>query len=518
MAKVVKKAAKKATKKVPARSVPVRSRSVLIRFAAVLLPAGMLVLAFSFAASLLWSSPLVARADENHLADGSDQTLTTYEGIATSTILTGTDLDGDTISFSVSNLPDPATGTLTCAGSPCVIDEVFGSTNGTVPMVVFTPAPGFIGTTNFDFTADDGTNAPYDPENPEIVNQDGTITIQVIAPAAPDCSGVIPTDLEVNVTQSITNDPDSGFHGNWALDNFTRTIKVWNSNVEGYHCAEATDAGTFVTTGPLGPQNGDALAADINGTMTGSTGRMVIHGTFNPAEGWVTTGSAPAQDCSIAGTCEEGLTHKWVNNYFTEPTYDYPNWGWTYTSCGHSSWTNAAAGSTGDIVTGPTEEVCTVENPAPSSGGSSGTSDNNGGGTVLGLIGSVFVNPSSGGQVLGTSTAATSTDDLPAGCSAYLGGYLRMGGKNNVEDVKKLQLFLNTHTDAGLPVSGVFGKMTFEAVKKFQLANWEKVLKPWVSLGLSTDHTATGYVYKTTKHAINLLSCSTYNAPEPQLP
>jgi hypothetical protein len=64
MAKTGKKtaAAKRAGKKAPARSVPVRSRSILVRFAAVLLPAGMLVLALSFAASLFWSSPLIARA------------------------------------------------------------------------------------------------------------------------------------------------------------------------------------------------------------------------------------------------------------------------------------------------------------------------------------------------------------------------------------------------------------------------------------------------------------------------
>jgi hypothetical protein len=119
--------------------------------------------------------------------------------------------------------------------------------------------------------------------------------------------------------------------------------------------------------------------------------------------------------------------------------------------------------------------------------------------------------------VLGTSTEA-SDSDLPAGCSAYLDGYLRMGGNNNPEAVKKLQTFLNAHMNAGLPVTGVFGPMTFEAVKNFQVANWEKVLKPWVAYGLPSDHTPTGYVYKTTKHAINLISCSSINEPEPQLP
>ena len=41
---------------------------------------------------------------------------------------------------------------------------------------------------------------------------------------------------------------------------------------------------------------------------------------------------------------------------------------------------------------------------------------------------------------------------------------------------------------------------------------------PWLPFGLANDHTATGYVYKTTKYKINLIQCSTLNLPKPQLP
>ncbi len=55
--------------------------------------------------------------------------------------------------------------------------------------------------------------------------------------------------------------------------------------------------------------------------------------------------------------------------------------------------------------------------------------------------------------------------------------------------------------------------MTFDAVKSFQLKYWDQILKPWVPFGLATDHTATGYVYKTTQRWINLTQCSTLDIP-----
>jgi hypothetical protein len=60
--------------------------------------------------------------------------------------------------------------------------------------------------------------------------------------------------------------------------------------------------------------------------------------------------------------------------------------------------------------------------------------------------------------------------------------------------------------------------MTYAAVKQFQVKHWENVLAPWVKFGLTSDHTATGYVFKTTKHTINLLNCASLNEPAPQLP
>jgi len=151
-----------------------------------------------------------------------------------------------------------------------------------------------------------------------------------------------------------------------------------------------------------------------------------------------------------------------------------------------------------------------VVTPPSSTGGSN---PGNGGGVIGGPNGFGFVNTNNGGQVLGTSTEA-----LPAGCELYISGYLKKGS-SNVAQVKKLQTFLNTFMNAGLPVTGVFGALTFEAVKAFQVKHFDEVLAPWVKFGLESDHTATGYVYKTTQRMINLVQCNhSIIIPAPQLP
>ncbi|HVV39084.1 MAG TPA: Ig-like domain-containing protein [Candidatus Paceibacterota bacterium] len=150
-------------------------------------------------------------------------------------------------------------------------------------------------------------------------------------------------------------------------------------------------------------------------------------------------------------------------------------------------------------------------------GGSSNTNTGNGGGgggTVVGLIGSVNTNPTgntSGGQVLGAST------DLPAGCSIYFDGYVKKGS-TNTELIKKLQTFLNSNLGLSIPITGVFGQMTLDAVNKFQVKYADEILKPWFDKGLSKDMNPSGYVYKTTARMINLLSCSSLEIPVPQLP
>lgn len=118
--------------------------------------------------------------------------------------------------------------------------------------------------------------------------------------------------------------------------------------------------------------------------------------------------------------------------------------------------------------------------------------------------------PAPQGEVLG---AATGTPELalPPACAAnpYLRDYLKMGKKNDPEQVKLLQTLLNEHMDAHLPITGHFGSLTKKWVKAFQKKNHAEIIKPWIDAGYKGKdiESGTGYVYKTTKRAINMIKC-----------
>jgi Putative peptidoglycan binding domain len=98
-------------------------------------------------------------------------------------------------------------------------------------------------------------------------------------------------------------------------------------------------------------------------------------------------------------------------------------------------------------------------------------------------------------QVLGaaTSTAATCED-------MYLTSYLREGQNNPVDQVVRLQAFLNAFGFT-TSVTGTFDAATTEAVRKFQVQYLTEVLRPWnLTVG-------TGYVFKTTRATINNIIC-----------
>jgi hypothetical protein len=137
----------------------------------------------------------------------------------------------------------------------------------------------------------------------------------------------------------------------------------------------------------------------------------------------------------------------------------------------------------------------------PGSGGSIAPSS----GQVLGA----YITPEELGKVFGVATCSTE----------YLNSYIKTGAKNDPEQVKKLQSFLNENQGANLPLTGIYGSLTMKAVNKFQVAHGVYVLKPWIDAGLHSDiKEPTGYVYKTTKRWINLLMCPDLNIPIPQLP
>jgi hypothetical protein len=103
-------------------------------------------------------------------------------------------------------------------------------------------------------------------------------------------------------------------------------------------------------------------------------------------------------------------------------------------------------------------------------------------------------------EVLGTST-----------CTEQITTYIKIGETNDVEEVEILQEFLNNNYGENLVVDGIYGIKTYEAVKRFQLAEKDAVLTPW---GLDD---ATGYVYVTTQIHLNNLMCEALSLEIPEL-
>ena len=94
-------------------------------------------------------------------------------------------------------------------------------------------------------------------------------------------------------------------------------------------------------------------------------------------------------------------------------------------------------------------------------------------------------------------------------CTRYMRGYVFPNSeKNDIEEVKKLQVFLNEAYNENLAVDGTYDADDIEAVKRYQLTHQEQILWPW---NLTTP---TANVYRTTVTKLNLEMCG-YEMDEP---
>ena len=91
-------------------------------------------------------------------------------------------------------------------------------------------------------------------------------------------------------------------------------------------------------------------------------------------------------------------------------------------------------------------------------------------------------------------------------CLPYLINYFRNSTDNNVDEVKKLQIFLNKYEGYNqLPSTGYYGAKTRQAVKSFQEKYSAEILSPW------DLKQGTGWILQTTLDKINQLYCEVYN-------
>lgn len=84
-----------------------------------------------------------------------------------------------------------------------------------------------------------------------------------------------------------------------------------------------------------------------------------------------------------------------------------------------------------------------------------------------------------------------SADESVCTIHPYLQNPIKLGARNNPEDVKLLEQFLNRYENANLPIDGIYSREDYYAVIKWQEKHADDVLKPW---GLKKG---TGYVFKT---------------------
>jgi len=166
----------------------------------------------------------------------------------------------------------------------------------------------------------------------------------------------------------------------------------------------------------------------------------------------------------------------------------------------------------------PTVSSTPVPTP-PGGGGNGGGGDDSGnrgrfqGSTGNGRVTTPIISPepTPNGRVLGAEVSCV-------GNGPYLKSYIKLGKKNDPNEVKKLQEFLNKYAGENLSVTGFYGRLTLGAVNRFQVENWEEILNPWVAYGLANPKAPTGYVYKTTLRAINMTVCPELQLQKPELP
>jgi hypothetical protein len=148
----------------------------------------------------------------------------------------------------------------------------------------------------------------------------------------------------INVEEKVKNDVDSGYGGNWAIDNYTRHIKVWQTddNDPTTWCATLTYDGKFnAAEGATGPGGTGTIGPGVQGEMRGGY-RATFNGTLKTLPLWPTHGSVGTVDygCDITGATCNYLS--WPGQYFDGVTnFVQTWWGWIYKADKkHGTWLN----------------------------------------------------------------------------------------------------------------------------------------------------------------------------------
>jgi hypothetical protein len=218
----------------------------------------------------------------------------------------------------------------------------------------------------------------------------GAVVAGVAGPAAATQPTTTPCDNgPKTVVTHLTNRPDSGHHGDWALITMDRTVTITQvaaqqmsiaSDGWSYH-ATVTDEGTFVTKGgpDLSPNKGTNLVVDTKGKVAGSfsvdfTAPKCFHGYQGNFAGKTYADNAPA------GT-SEWVAKVWGGERFKITTNLDANYKWTYTTCSeqwldaynnNDGQANGAGDITGKVCPSPTASATVPASASAPAGGQAG--------------------------------------------------------------------------------------------------------------------------------------------------
>jgi len=183
----------------------------------------------------------------------------------------------------------------------------------------------------------------------------------VLTPLA--LAGAASASPAVTAHTHITNNPDSGGNGNWAFDNFTRTLAVTTGTdcgtvPAGSACYDATISDTGHWSGITGsfqpnqgsPVSGAKISHSVSGTFTGGAAY-----TFTADHAPVASNVPVTLNDNFTAATGKNTTSLWYEQAFAAGTVFggtgiLNTWSWTYKETSpacHQQWTDAAVSGDG---------------------------------------------------------------------------------------------------------------------------------------------------------------------------
>jgi len=238
-------------------------------------------------------SATISVAVANTPPTGAAQSVSTHGGTPLSITLTGSDVNGDTLSYNVTSTP--ASGTLT----------------GTAPNLTYTPNTGFTGDDNFSYTVSDGI-ATSSPATISVVvtNTAPTGAAQSVSTHADVSLSIVLTGTDADsdaITYSVASDPENGtltgtapdltyvpaagFVGN---DSFTYTVSdIFSTSVASTISIAVTNTAPIASFQSVTTDRSTALSILLTGTDADPEDTSLSYTVAsNPSKGEL-SGTAP---------------------------------------------------------------------------------------------------------------------------------------------------------------------------------------------------------------------------------